>query len=63
MKKKKGDTVRKGDLLCEIYSLNEEDANKAKQQFLSSVSIKTEKPAKTPLIYSYAFNVSRDQSL
>ena len=63
MKKKKGDMVRKGDLLCEIHSLNEEDAIKAKEQFLSSISIKEEKPAKTPLIYSYAFSASRDESL
>ena len=39
MKKKNGDSVKKGDLLCEIYSLNEETANEASKQFLSSVSV------------------------
>jgi pyrimidine-nucleoside phosphorylase len=52
MKKKNGDSVKKGDVLCEIYSLNEETANEASRQFLSSVSVVDEKPEKARLIYT-----------
>ncbi len=51
LSKKTGDKVSRGDVLCTLYSNNEESLKAAEKQYLLSVKISKTKPEETPLIY------------
>ena len=51
LSKKTGDKVSLGDVLCTLYSNNEETLKSAEKQYLQSVKISKTKPEKAPLIY------------
>lgn len=51
MKKRVGDTVKKGDVLAQIWSNNEQKTKHSKDILLKSVDIRTTKPQKQPLVY------------
>ena len=52
LKVKGGEKVSRGDCLVEIMSRNEEDAEAAKAQFLSSIEIAEGEIPKETLIYT-----------
>jgi len=51
MKKRVGDIVKKGDVLAQIWSNNEQKTRHSKDILLKSLDIRTTKPQKLPLIY------------
>lgn len=51
MKKRVGDAVKKGDVLAQIWSNNEQKTRHSKDILLKSIDTRTTKPQKQPLIY------------
>lgn len=50
LSKKTGDMVKKGDILCTIYSDNQSSLESAKDKYLSALKFSIEKPDKKPLV-------------
>ena len=51
LRKKTGDYVNKGDVLCEMRTNNKDRIEAAEKLYLSAIETGTEKPEKKPLIY------------
>lgn len=50
LSKKTGDFVKKGDLICTLYSDNQESLQLAKEKYLSALKFSDKKPLEKPLV-------------
>ena len=50
LSKKTGDFVKKGDLICTLYSDNQESLQSAKEKYLSALKFSDKKPLEKPLV-------------
>lgn len=50
LSKKTGDMVKKGDLICTLYSDNQESLQLAKEKYLSALKFSDKKPLEKPLV-------------
>ncbi len=52
LNKKVGDKIKKGDILCTLYTNNEKKLKDAKEKVISSIKFSNKEPEKIPLIFA-----------